>query len=133
MQITVNDPVEVLEIDTGFMKIKRKVFEDIMEAFPQFTYKPDHNRSGHFTGDRYIHAYFDTVIDSKEYLGDVADGSDRYLSEDYFFCQFVRKIGYKIFALGCIYHILVHMYSTAQCQALQNLSLHRTEWIMKLE
>ena len=96
-KINVNDPVEVLEIGTGFMMIKRQVFEDFREAFPQFTYKPDHNRSEHFTGDRYIHAYFDTVIDSKEYLGDVADGSDRYLSEDYFFCQFVRKIGYKIY------------------------------------
>ena len=96
-KINVNDPVEVLEIGTGFMMIKRQVFDDFREAFPQFTYKPDHNRSEHFTGDRYIHAYFDTVIDSKQYLGDVSDESDRYLSEDYFFCQFVRKIGYKIY------------------------------------
>ena len=96
-KINVNDPVEVLEIGTGFMMIKRQVFDDFREAFPQFTFKPDHNRSEHFTGDRYIHAYFDTVIDSKQYLGDVSDESDRYLSEDYFFCQFVRKIGYKIY------------------------------------
>ena len=88
---------KVLEIGTGFMMIKRQVFEDFKEAFPQFKYKPDHNRSEHFTGDRYIHAYFDTVIDSKEYLGDISGESDRYLSEDYFFCQFVRKIGYKIY------------------------------------
>ena len=96
-EIKLTEPVEVLEIGTGFMMVRREVFEQFRDAYPQFSYKPDHNRSEHFTGDRYIHAYFDTVIDSKEYLGDVADGSDRYLSEDYFFCQFVRKIGYKIY------------------------------------
>ena len=102
-----NDPVEVLEIGTGFMMIKRQVFEDFKEAFPQFKYKPDHNRSEHFTGDRDIHAYFDTVIDSEAYLGDIAGGSNRYLSEDYFFCQFVRKIGYKIYL--CPWMKLGHM------------------------
>jgi hypothetical protein len=72
-----------------------------------FTYKPDHNRSEHFKGDRNIHAYFDTVIDSEAYLGSVAGGSDRYLSEDYFFCQFSRKIGYQIFL--CPWMELGHM------------------------
>ena len=96
-EIKITEPVEVLEIGTGFMLVAREVFEKFRDAYPQFNYKPDHNRSEHFTGDRYIHAYFDTVIDSKQYLGDVSDESDRYLSEDYFFCQFVRKIGYKIY------------------------------------
>ena len=106
-QIKVSEPVEVLEIVTGFMMITRKVFDDFREAFPQFTYRPDHNRSEHFTGDRMIHAYFDTVIDSKAYLGDISDNSERYLSEDYFFCQFVRKLGYQIFL--CPWMKLGHM------------------------
>ena len=97
----------VLEIGTGFMMITRKVFDDFREAFPQFAYRPDHNRSEHFTGDRLIHAYFDTVIDSKEYLGEISDNSERYLSEDYFFCQFVRKLGYQIFL--CPWMKLGHM------------------------
>ncbi len=105
--IKVSEPVEVLEIGTGFMMITRKVFDDFREAFPQFAYRPDHNRSEHFTGDRLIHAYFDTVIDSKEYLGDISDNSERYLSEDYFFCQFVRKLGYQIFL--CPWMKLGHM------------------------
>ena len=96
-KISLNEPVEVLEAGTGFMMIDRSVFLKYKEAYPQFNYKPDHNRTENFKGDRYIHAYFDTVIDSKQYLGDVSDESDRYLSEDYFFCQFVRKIGYKIY------------------------------------
>ena len=38
--------------------------------------------------------FFDTVIDSKAFY-DGSNGSDRYLSEDYMFCQFVRKLGIK--------------------------------------
>ena len=97
-EMNVNEPVEVLEIGTGFMMVKRDVFDDWREAFPQFHYKPDHNRSQFFKGDRYIHAYFDTVIDNDAYMpGGESGGSDRYLSEDYMFCQLSRKIGKKIF------------------------------------
>ena len=106
-KIQVAEPVDVLEIGTGFMMIKKQVFDDFREAYPQFSYTPDHNRSEHFKGDRNIHAYFDTVIDSKAYLGDIAGGSDRYLSEDYFFCQFVRRIGYNIYL--CPWMKLGHM------------------------
>ena len=94
----INEPVEVLEIGTGFMMVKRDVFDDWKSAFPQFHYRPDHNRSEHFKGDRYIHAYFDTIIDNDAYMpGGESGGSDRYLSEDYMFCQLARKIGKKIF------------------------------------
>ena len=94
-EIKLTEPVEVLEIGTGFMLIAREVFEKFREAYPQFSYKPDHNRSEHFDGSRYIHAFFDTVIDSETFAGEGSGGSDRYLSEDYMFCQFVRKIDIK--------------------------------------
>ena len=106
-KIKVTEPVDVLEIGTGFMMIKRQVFKDFAEAYPQFKYTPDHNRSENFKGDRDIHAYFDTVIDSKAYLGDISGESNRYLSEDYFFCQFARKLGYQIFL--CPWMELGHM------------------------
>ena len=77
------------------MLVAREVFEKFRDAYPQFSYKPDHNRSEHFDGSRYIHAFFDTVIDSENFAGEGSSGSDRYLSEDYMFCQFVRKIGIK--------------------------------------
>ena len=97
-ELKINEPVEVLEIGTGFMMVKRDVFDDWKSAFPQFHYSPDHNRSEHFKGDRYIHAYFDTIIDNDAYMpGGESGGSDRYLSEDYMFCQLARKIGKKIF------------------------------------
>lgn len=86
-QFSVSDPLEVLEIGTGFMLVKREVFKKFEEAYPQQRYKPDHVGQAHFDGSRYIHAYFDTVIDK---------ASERYLSEDYMFCQWWRNIGGQI-------------------------------------
>ncbi len=94
-EIKLTEPVEVLEIGTGFMLVAREVFEKFRDAYPQFSYKPDHNRSENFDGSRHIHAFFDTVIDSDAFAGEGSGGSERYLSEDYMFCQFTRKIGIK--------------------------------------
>jgi hypothetical protein len=94
-QFTVTDPLEVMEIGTGFMLVKREVFEKMEKEYPMIRYKPDHVGQANFDGSRYIHAYFDTVIDSK---GSITDGgSDRYLSEDYMFCQMWRKMNGKIY------------------------------------
>lgn len=80
----VNEPLEVMEIGTGFMMVKRAVFDKFKEEYPHLNYKPDHAGQQNFDGTRYIHAYFDTVIDPD---------SKRYLSEDYMFCQYWRAIG----------------------------------------
>jgi hypothetical protein len=94
-QFSVSEPLEVMEIGTGHMMVKRHVFDKLSEAFPKIRYKPDHVGQAHFDGSRYIHAYFDTVIDTVDsYIG---GGSDRYLSEDYMFCQMWRKIGGQVF------------------------------------
>lgn len=69
------------------MLVKREVFDTWKAAYPQKKYKPDHVGQKHFDGSRYITAYFDTVIDPQ---------SERYLSEDYMFCQWYRAIGGKI-------------------------------------
>ena len=94
-QFSVTEPLEVLEIGTGFMLIKREVFSKMSEAYPLIRYKPDHVGQKNFDGTRYIHAYFDTVIDSIDSI--TGGGSERYLSEDYMFCQMWRKIGGQIF------------------------------------
>jgi hypothetical protein len=94
-QFSVNEPLEVLEIGTGYMMIKREVFKRMEEAYPQLRYRPDHVGQANFDGSRYIHAYFDTIIDTKDSA--TGGGSDRYLSEDYMFCQLWRKIGGTIF------------------------------------
>lgn len=85
--IPINEPVEVMETGTGFMMIRRNTFEKFAEAYPEQLYTPDHVRTENFDGSRQIMMYFDTPI-CKE--------SNRYLSEDYMFCQWSRKIGMKI-------------------------------------
>ena len=82
-EIRLSDPVEVLEIGTGFMMIRKKTLEKFQEAYPQYVYKPDHVRSEHFDGTREITQYFQAEIDS----------TGRYLSEDYWFCQKTQAIG----------------------------------------
>lgn len=86
-EIPLNEPVEVLETGTGFMMIRKNTFDKFREAYPKQLYKPDHVRTEHFDGSRQIMAYFDTPICEK---------SNRYLSEDYMFCQWSRNIGLKV-------------------------------------
>ena len=83
-EIRLDKPVSVLEGGTGFMMIQRSAFEKFAEAYPDFSYIPDHVRTKHFDGSREIHMYFQALIDEK---------SKRYLSEDYMFCQWMREIG----------------------------------------
>jgi len=92
-QFKIDEPVEVKEGGTGFMMIKRKVFEEWDKAYPERSYKPDHVRTKNFDGSREIMAYFDCVIDPE---------SKRYLSEDYMFCQHSRHIGLKVWMLPWI-------------------------------
>ena len=86
----ITEPVEVMEIGTGFMMVKREVFAKYAEEYPHLHYKPDHVGQANFDGTRFIHAYFDTIIDP---------ASHRYLSEDYMFCQNARAIGYQIWLM----------------------------------
>ena len=90
-KFSVTEPLEVLEIGTGFMLVNRDVYAKMQDAYPMIRYKPDHVGQANFDGSRYIHAFFDTVIDTKDSI--TGGGSDRYLSEDYMFCQMWRKIG----------------------------------------
>jgi hypothetical protein len=84
--IPINRPVEVLEIGTGFMMIRRRTLEKFVEQFPQYNYKPDHVRTAAFDGTREIMQFFQAEIDPK---------SKRYLSEDYWFCQKIQELDMK--------------------------------------
>lgn len=89
-QFRVDEPVEVKESGTGFMLITRTALEKYDVAFPKQSYKPDHVRTENFDGKREIMAYFDCVI---------CPDTKRYLSEDYMFCQWMRKAGGKVWLL----------------------------------
>jgi len=81
-EMKLDQPVEVLEIGTGFMMVERSVFTRFAEAYPQYWYNPDHNRSASFDGSRKIFQYFQAEIEPEH---------GRYLSEDYWFCQKARQ------------------------------------------
>jgi hypothetical protein len=100
-QFNVGEPIEVLELGTGYMMVKREVFEKYKAQYPEYSYKPDHVGQQNFDGSRYIHAFFDCIIDRKrsitvEGVEKEVGGSDRYLSEDYHFCQLWRNMGGQI-------------------------------------
>jgi hypothetical protein len=110
-EIRLDEPADVLEIGTGFMMTRRATFEKYAEAYPDFMYKPDHVRTEHFDGTREIMMYFQALIDPE---------SKRYLSEDYMFCQWARKIGLKTFI--CPWMQLQHVGSYVFGGSLQHLA-----------
>jgi hypothetical protein len=91
------DPIESLESGTGFMLIKRSVFEKFKNAYPEQRYLDEETEKEKV-------AYFDCVIDKD---------TKRYLSEDYMFCNYVTKLGIKIWSLPWIQlkHIGQYKYS----------------------
>jgi hypothetical protein len=97
-QFRIDEPVPVAESGTGFMMIKRKVFENYQQHRPENWYKPDHIRSADFDGSRKIMMYFQAEIDRE---------SQRYLSEDYLFCKQVWENGNQVWL--CPWMHLQHM------------------------
>ena len=80
-----NGALECLEAGTGFMVIKRKVFDKMFKKYKKLKYKDD---TGALNGEEVENAYalFNSYVDD--------DG--RFLSEDYGFCRYWQKIGGKV-------------------------------------
>jgi len=87
--VPINQPLEVWQGGTGFMLIKREVFEKMREVVP--SYKNDVvDLSGGIAMTEQITEYFATSIEPE---------TGRLLSEDYHFCYNWRtKCGGKIYA-----------------------------------
>jgi len=83
---SINEPIEIANGGTGFMLIKRKVFEDLADKVPSYT-----NDMYHAVDTvrevKVIKEYFATSIDEE---------SNRLLSEDYHFCKISRQAGFKV-------------------------------------
>lgn len=86
-RFSIQEPLEVSEVGTGFCMYRREVFEKFQEAYPEYMYKPDHVGQAHFGGEREICSFFNVFIDPE---------SRRTLSEDYCNCHQMRKIGIKV-------------------------------------
>lgn len=61
------EPVEVLEIGTGFMLVDKESMTKFSEAYPNYWYRPDHARTEHFDGSRKIMMYFQSEIDQLDF------------------------------------------------------------------
>ncbi len=77
--------MEVSEAPTGFMAIKRSVFDTMIARLPDLQYVPDGPPHSPLHGHCY--RFFDVMVEPE---------TNRYLSEDYAFCRRWRDIGGKI-------------------------------------
>lgn len=62
-QFSVFEPVEVLELGTGFMMIRRATLEAFAKRYQKYLYRPDHIRTDAFDGTRLITMFFQAEID----------------------------------------------------------------------
>ena len=88
--------IEVLDGATGFMLIKRQVFEKMAKAYPELKFKSDqhlndpHDKTfDYHDNSNWNYAFFDTTVEPE---------TKRYLSEDYAFCRLWQKIGGTVYA-----------------------------------
>lgn len=87
------EPFEVSYAGTGFMMIPRETFLRLKEANPKWRYEegfPDEKRAD--TPIKECWAFFQDPIATVE----SGEGGKFHLSEDYFFCREVRKLGMKV-------------------------------------
>jgi hypothetical protein len=85
---------------TGFMMIKRRVIERLIEAYPERIYTSDHVYAPNKSGRQY-YALFECMIDPK---------TREYLSEDFGFCRLWRELGGQIWldSEGSLVHTGAH-------------------------
>jgi hypothetical protein len=102
--------IEVAEAPTGFMSIKRHVFDKLMKHYPELNYVPDGPPGN--PEQPYYWLFFDCMIDPD---------TRRYLSEDYAFCRRWRDIGGKVYAdmYSNLGHLGQHMYHGDLAQSLR--------------
>ena len=86
--VPVDEPVEIFNGGTGFMLIKREVFEQMKDNVP-FYLNDVADLGGSMQQQDQITEYFATSIEPE---------TGRLLSEDYHFCYNWRKLGGKVYA-----------------------------------
>ena len=85
--VPISEPVEIWNGGTGFMLIKREVFEKLADKVP-FYVNDVRDLSGSLQQEQ-IKEYFTTSIEPD---------TNRLLSEDYHFCRLARENGIKVWA-----------------------------------
>jgi hypothetical protein len=93
--VPTDKPFEIKYGGTGFMLIKREVFEKLKDKCPSYIHNMNDTNDNSDLGDN-ITEYFATSIDEQGHL----------LSEDYHFCKLARDNGIKVH--GAAWTQLVH-------------------------
>jgi len=86
---TIHAPVEISNGGTGFMLIKREVFENLSSMVPEYNNDLYSIVDGN-PNPKVIKEFFATSIDK--------ESGNRLLSEDYHFCKIARKAGFTVWA-----------------------------------
>lgn len=81
-----NGLMRIYDAGTGFMIIKREVFLELIEQYPELKYEDD---TGALSQEerKWAYAFFNSYID---------EDTGRFLSEDYGFCRYYQYIGGEI-------------------------------------
>ena len=100
-----NKVIEVTHSPTGFMMIKREVFEKMIIAYPNLRIDQDQLVNGKVEKLGHMWNFFDTLFDPEKRT---------YLGEDFFFCKRCRDIGGTCHAwIGdYITHVGEHQYTS---------------------
>lgn len=144
--VAMDRPIEATQAGTGFMMIRRNVFERYRAAYPHHRYRPDRAGPDDALPDE-IHAFFETEIDGKQahlldearaYLaafpkasgadlveflegdGTARDYTGAFVSEDYAFCRRVRVAGMKVWV--CPWMELTHTGSLTHVSRIVDLA-----------
>jgi hypothetical protein len=86
LTVDVDGLLEVSEAPTGFMAIKRCVFDRMISECPTLKYLPDMRRDN--PNRDWCYRFFDVMVEPE---------TNRYLSEDYAFCKRWRDLGGKVY------------------------------------
>lgn len=88
-EVVMTELLEIQNGGTGFMLIKREVFEALADKVPEYT-NDMYLATDVVKEPKVIKEFFATSIDP--------EAGNRLLSEDYHFCKIARKAGFKIHA-----------------------------------
>jgi hypothetical protein len=89
--VSVTEPQPLLEAGTGFLLIRRKVYEQMRDQMPELTYNRTRDEANTYGRDTCV-AYFQDGIEPE---------GRTFISEDWFFCRNWIKLGGTIF--GCMW------------------------------
>ena len=79
VDLTEEGLLQVDRIGTGFMLVRRHVFETLRDKHPEWKYWVDVENTHHYS-------FFDFLVTPRGYMG-----------EDYLFCDRVREHGFKVY------------------------------------